>query len=350
MGWTKRWRKRLRALLRRDAVESELDEELAFHLEMETRKNLRAGMSPEKARRQAALAFGGVEKFKEEVRDARTLGWVTGMSLDFRLGFRMLLKYPGLTLVGGLAMAFAIALGAAAFEFVGKMAYPKLPLPGGGRIVAIQSWDAAAGRAEPRVLHDFAAWRAEVASVQELGAFRVLERNLVAGNGGRGEPVAVAEVSASAFRVARVSPLLGRALADADERAGAPPVAVLAYDTWRARFGGDPAVVGRTVRLGSARATVVGVMPGEFVFPAAQGLWVPLRLDPLDYARGAGPELDGVFGRLAPGVALEEAQAELSALGRRAAADHPDTHRHLRPRVMPYARLSWGCRRPSPRR
>jgi hypothetical protein len=78
MGWTKRWSRRLRALVRKDAVERELDEELAFHLEMETAGNLRQGMDPDEARRRAAVTFGGVERFKEEVRDSRRLGWVTG--------------------------------------------------------------------------------------------------------------------------------------------------------------------------------------------------------------------------------------------------------------------------------
>ena len=94
MGVMTRWRKRIRTLLRGDVVERELDQELAFHLRMETEKNLRSGMSPEEARRRASIAFGGVEKFKEGVRDARTLGWTTGMALDFRLGVRMLRKYP----------------------------------------------------------------------------------------------------------------------------------------------------------------------------------------------------------------------------------------------------------------
>src|SRR5687768_16964977 len=89
-------RVRLRALLRRNAVEQELDEELAFHIAMETEKNLRAGMTPAEARRQARIAFGGVERHREDVRRGRGLAWISGMSLDFTLGFRMLVKYPGL--------------------------------------------------------------------------------------------------------------------------------------------------------------------------------------------------------------------------------------------------------------
>ena len=133
MGVIKRWRKRIRTVLRGDEVERELDQELAFHLRMETEKNLRAGMSPEEARRRASIAFGGVEKFKEGVRDARTLGWTTGMALDFRLGVRMLRKYPALTCIGGFAMAFAILVGAAGFEMVTRFGFPSWPIAGPGR-------------------------------------------------------------------------------------------------------------------------------------------------------------------------------------------------------------------------
>jgi predicted permease len=348
MGWTKRWSRRLRALARKDAVERELDEELAFHLEMETAKNLRAGMAPEEARRRAAITFGGMERFKEEVRDSRRLGWLAGTSLDFRLGARMLAKYPGLTLVGGLAIAFAIAIGAATFEVVTQLVHPALPLDEGRRVVGIRNWDAAAYRVEGQALHDFAAWRVELRSVEELGAFRHLERNLTV-PGGATEPVQVAEVSASAFRLARVPPLLGRALVEADEQPGAPAVVVIGHDEWRRRFGGDPGVVGRTVRLGSTPSTVVGVMPDGFGFPVSHGFWTPLRLSALDHPRGQGPEI-GVFGRLAPGATLREARAEIATLGRRASADFPDTHRHLRPEVLPYAesifpfKVGWALR------
>src|SRR5690606_24118402 len=117
---------------------------------------------------------------------------------------------------------------------------------------------------------------------------------------------------------------------------GAPPVVVIGHDVWQRRFAGDPGVVGRVVRLGREQATIVGVMPRGFGFPVAHTAWTPFRLNALDYERGAGPSVR-VFGRLAPGVSLDEAQAELTALGMRAAADFPETHRHLRPRVKPYA-------------
>ncbi|HJU65108.1 MAG TPA: ABC transporter permease, partial [Gemmatimonadaceae bacterium] len=132
-------------------------------------------------------------------------------------------------------------------------------------------------------------------------------------------------------------PVLGRTLLEADEQPGAPAVAVIGYDVWTTRFARDRAVIGRTVRLGRTETVVVGVMPQGFAFPVAQNVWIPLRLRALDHARREGPAIN-VFGRLAPGVTLADAQAELSTGGRVAAAEFPHTHGQLRPRVMPYAR------------
>ncbi|HEV2074837.1 MAG TPA: ABC transporter permease, partial [Thermoleophilaceae bacterium] len=173
--------------------------------------------------------------------------------LDFKLGFRMLIKYPGLTLVGGLAMAFAIGVGAAAFELVTGVVHPTIPLEDGHRLVGIRNRNAATSRPADRALHDFVRWREELESIEEIGAFRTLERNLIVEEGGA-EPVQVAEISASGFRVARAPPLLGRTLLEEDEQPGAAPVAVIGHRVWQTRFGGDPDMVGRTVRLGSDQA------------------------------------------------------------------------------------------------
>jgi len=333
MGWTKRWSKRVRALTRREDVERELDEELAFHLEMETQKNVRAGMTPAEARRQAVLEFGGVEKHKEEVRDARWLGGLHGLSLDTRLGARMLVKHPGLTLVGGLGMAVAIAIAAIFDASVGAANSP-IPIEGGHRIVALEVWNAEINNQEGRFLHEFGRWREEVRTVESLGAYRTFTRNLIV-DGGSTEPVIVAEMSASGFGIMGVPPLLGRPLVKGDEAEGAPLVTVLGYELWQSRFGGDPRVVGREVRLGKVVHTVVGVMPRGFEFPLNQRIWVPLRLSPGGYAPRTGPAIEA-FGRLAPGASLREAQAEVATIGNRIAAASPETHRHLRPRVSEY--------------
>src|SRR5687767_2514002 len=101
--------------------------------------------------------------------------------LDFKLGFRMLARYPGLTLIGGLAIAFAIWIGAATFEIVTQVAYPSIPLDEGDRIVGFRNWDAERNEVDPRALHDLRAWRQELKTVQDIGAFRIVERNLIVG-------------------------------------------------------------------------------------------------------------------------------------------------------------------------
>jgi predicted permease len=327
-----RWRKRLRALVDTNAVNSELDEELAFHLEMETSKNLRAGMSPEEASRQAKLAFGAVAKHREATREARWLSWFPDLSLDVRLGARMLVKYPGITIIGGFAMAFAIWVGCVTFEMTRLIASPSLPLPDGDRIVQISTVDVEANDVETRVLHDFLRWRGTLRAVTDLGAYRNQTINLIAGDA---RPIEVAEMTASGFAVASQPALLGRALLEEDELTGAPPVVVLGHDVWRTRFGAAKNVIGRSVQLGDAYATVVGVMPEGFEFPVAHDAWIPLRLDGLDKAPRVGPSIH-VFARLAPDVSMEEAQTELTAAGQRMAAESPATHRNLQPKVAGY--------------
>lgn len=186
--------------------------------------------------------FGNDQRM--EARPVAIRRWGPGVSwLDFKLGFRMLLRYPGLTVVGGLAIGFGVSVGAGTFEFADQVLSPTLPLDGGDRIVAIRIRDRQTAGLEPRALYDFMTWRDELSSVADLGAYRLLRRSLITGEGD-GEPISVAEISASGFRVARTPPLMGRTLDATDERPGAPPVAVVGYHVWQTRLGGDPTVVG----------------------------------------------------------------------------------------------------------
>jgi putative ABC transport system permease protein len=137
---------------------------------------------------------------------------------------------------------------------------------------------------------------------------------------------------------------LGRGLVQEDEQLGAPLVVVLGQQLWQARFGSDPAVVGRTVRLGSAVHTVVGVMPASFGFPINHSLWVPLRVNLTDLRSGEGPAIL-VFGRLAPGVPLEAAQAELTAISTRTDGNTLRADQKLRPQVRPYVASYWSSTR-----
>ena len=223
-----------------------------------------------------ALSFA-THFFVERLRNrSRAADMSTGFSwMDFKLGFRMLVRYPGLTLVGVFGMAMAIAIAAGASSIINRFTDPALPLDTGDRIITVLTWDAAKNGPERRVLHDLLIWRRDVKSLVDVGAYRQVGRNLIA-SGGQPESVRVAEMSASGFRVARVAPMMGRHLLDGDEREAAPPVVVIGYDLWKARFDGDPTILSRTLQLGSLTYSIVGVMPEGFAFPINHRIWIPL--------------------------------------------------------------------------
>ena len=328
-------RTRLNLLFARRDAESRIDHEIGFHLDMETERLMRQeGLAPDEARRRALVAFGGVQQHRETLREGRGTAWLSGLSLDLKLGSRMLVKYPGLTIVGGLAMAFGIWFGAVTFEMFGILQNPKLPLPDGDRIVQVQNWDTKANEKDERALYDFQQWRTTVRSVTDLGAYRDVSANVV-GADGSAQPAFAAEISASAFHIAPERPLHGRVLQPSDEQAGAQPVVVLGYPVWRDRFNSDAGVIGRTIQIGAGYATAVGVMPEGYAFPVSHELWMPFRADAAGIAPRTGPAIK-VFGKLAPGASFESAQAELTSIGRRMAAESPATHAQLQPRVQPY--------------
>ena len=243
--------------------------------------------------------------------------------MDLKLGLRMLVKYPGLTIAGGLAIAIAIGLGAGWYDVSRDFFRPTIPLPEGDRIVEIEMRNPRIVGDERRLLHDFMIWRQELKSVEELGAYRTLERLLSVGRANP-EPVTVAEISASAFQLVRVPPILGRPLIEADEAPGAPGVVVLGYHVWQQRFGGGADVIGQNVQLGRATSTVVGVMPEGFAFPINHRMWVPLPLRPSGYAPLEGAPVR-IFGRIAKGATQEHANDEVTAITDRVRASSPHT-------------------------
>lgn len=346
-----------RGVRRRAAIESDMDDEFRHHLELRTEALLRSGLSRREAARRARNEFGGIESHKDAARAARGLRVFDDIrfsSMDVKLGLRMLARYPGLTIVAGLTMAFAIGVGAGLFEVIRQLVDPTLPLPESDRIVVVQYHDRAAGGKQDPHAYDVLRWRGGagcgdgcadplsgtgrrdgLASFEAIGAFLGIERNLSI-DGGVAEPIEVAEISASAFRTTRTPALLGRTLVDSDEAPGAPPVVVLGYGVWQTRLDGDNAALGRDVRIGDARMTVVGVMPKGFGFPVHHEAWVPLQLDALPKEPGGDPALS-VFGRLAPGVTLAEAEAELSVRMAGAISEFPEHYEHLTPAVVRYA-------------
>lgn len=257
--------------------------------------------------------------------------------LDLKLGVRMLFKHPGLTLVGTLAISVAIGTVTAVHSFSEIFLGPHLPVPEGDRVVGIWNVDAVDGVMARQTLGDMLTWRDQLESVEDIGAFATYERVLSITDG-ETRSVRVAQLSPSAFRMLRVPPLMGRHLAPREERPGGPAVAVIGFDLWRSAFSADPDIVGKTIRLGDVTHAVAGVMPDGFLFPINEQVWTPAHIPTSTLDPGEGPPVAFTIGRLASGVTLDEAEAELRGIGARLASDHPDTHGQLRPRIEAYAR------------
>lgn len=331
---------KIRGFLRPGDGDHDFDEELEAHLEMATEDKIRQGFSPGEARRQARIELGNVARLREAGREARGLPWIGRSWLDVKLGLRMLRKSWGLTLVAGLALTVVIGLAAVAFDLLAAFGGTDLPLDEGDRVVALEILDLEAGDtigASPRELER---WSSEMRSLDEVGAFRTVERNLRLGSSSEpGRPVevvAVAEMSAAGFRLARVPPVLGRPILPDDQLPVADPVLVIGEEAWRSRFASDPEILGRRVRLDDTVHTIVGVMPEGFGFPVFHRFWTPLREGGTNLA---GADDLVVFARLGAGVTTEKAQAELRRVGRvdRAWDTADATAEEVVLRVVPYA-------------
>ncbi len=328
---------RVRGFLRPDDLDRDLASELDAHLAMAEEAKVRQGMSRDAARRAARLELGGLTQLREAGRGAHGLPWLSGAWLDLKLGARLLARYPGLTLVSTVALSIGIAIVAGFHAGTDFFVNPSLPVPEGDRVVAIWHHDVASADRGTQTVGDMLTWRADLGSVDDVGAFALYERVVTLASGPT-RLVRTAQMSPSLFRALRVPPYLGRALVVSDERPGGPAVALIGFELWQSGFGGDPDVLDRTIRLGGVEHTVVGVMPEGFAFPLQEQLWTPLQPASASLGPGEGPEVEFVVGRLDPDATIETAEAELRVIGERLEADHPRTHARLRPRVTTYAR------------
>jgi predicted permease len=306
------WTRRVWGTVSGRRTDGDLRRELDGHVALAEDELRRRGNAPADAARLARAAAGGRTQALEALREQRGLPWLASCRLDFKIGLRLLHRNWGLTLIGGLAMTLAIAIAATVFAAFDMAMGSPLPLEDGDRVVAIQVWDRAAGRRRDTTWQDLERWRS-LQSVREVGAFQRVERNVISSDGSV-ELATVAEISADGFRVARVSPVIGRPITEADAAPGAASVVVIGHDVWQRRFAGAQDVIGRELRLGNDLHIVIGVMPDGFQFPLNFHYWVPLRAEADGVLRNTG--LEGVvFGRLAPSASLERAHAEVSALG-----------------------------------
>lgn len=313
-----------------DAIRGDLLEEYVAISETVSPREARAWYRRQGGRILLAVATGRISREKRS--SSFGFSW-----LDLRLGVRMLFKYPGLTLVGTLAMSVAITTVGGVHAFAEIFVGPHLPVPDGGRVVAIWNVDTETGSRVQQTLGDVLSWRREVESIEDIGAFVTVER-VLSTNGGQTQSVRVAQISPAVFRMLRVPPIMGRPLTDADAQPGGTAVVLIGSQLWRSALAADPAVVGTSIRLGNVPHTVVGVMPEGFHFPINEQVWIAAGVPTSTYGPGAGPSVQFTVGRLAPGTTLDGAQAELDALGARLSAEYPGTHRALRPRVDAYTR------------
>lgn len=260
--------------------------------------------------------------------------------LDVKLGLRMLTKHPMLNLAAVFALAVGIPLGLAPSHL--SRAFER-PLPGDsdGRVRAIRLWDPVSSSVAPTWDADFGLWERSLRGFAPLAAFRTSSQN-VASSDGPAVPTASAHVSAAAFQVLGARPLFGRVFDSGDFEPGAPEVVVIGDALWSSKFGRDPAVIGRRIRLGRVQHVIVGVMPAGFAFPNNEQLWLPLRTASVG---GIGESVRvQVFGRMADGVSAEQAQVELSSHGVPSLPGESAerSRARLRPEVVPFGLLFLG--------
>jgi len=325
---------RLFASLRRRKTEREMDAEMRFHLEMQTAENIRRGMSEEEARRAALLSFGGVEQVKEAYRDLSRFRWIEGLWQDARYGARMLRTQPGFTIVAALTLSLGIGANTAIFSVVNALVFNPLPYPDPQRLV----WVTNVFRGDEIIGADmYFNYQAESKTFDYLAAYDSGSKNLR--EQGEPEVVNIVTATASVFPAIGVAPRLGRTFTPEEEQPGAPPVVVLSHDYWRRRFGGDPSIVGQSATFGKESWQVVGVMPPgvrflpEHRIAGKVDVWLPYPLDKREPMIISG----GVFGRLKPGVSVEQARAELDMILRKYARTRPYITAGLEVRVTPLA-------------
>ena len=325
-----RFRLWLLATLKRTRMEREMDAELRFHIEARAEDLVRSGLPREEALRRARIEFGGIERAKEECRDARGTNMIESLLQDIRFGLRMLRKSPGFTCVAVLTLALGIGANTAIFSYVDAWMIKPLPYPHADRLMIFQSHDKKKGWTSDDLesTASFLDFEKQNTSFEQTALWTGWNFNLT----GDGPPELVegGRVSWNYFAALGAKAMLGRTFAADEDRAGAPHVAILSQGLWQGRFASDPKIIGRSITIEGEPYTVVGVMPGTFLFPlmGIANLWTPLALTDKERADRSGSWLIG-FGRLKPGVTPEQAGAESAAIFGRLEKQFPQTNTNL---------------------
>jgi len=309
---------RLLATFRKQRLEEELDDELRFHLQMETEENIRRGMSAEEAHYAARRSFGGIQQAREIWRDRRYLPWLESWVKDLQFALRSLARAPLFTLFAVASLALGIGANTALFTALDALVLRPLPYPQSGRLVKL--WETSVWHGQPGwsavSVPNLRDWREQNTAFSGIAAFTQDGVNLA--GGGETERASAARVESDLFPLLGVAPALGRAILSEENIEGRDRVAVLSDGLWRRRYGADRGIVGRAIAIDGAAHTVIGVMPPGFQFPPRSRveLWVPLAFN--RFTREArGSHWLEVVARLRPGVTPELAERNMNTIARR---------------------------------
>ena len=314
-----RFWKRARALWRRPQLDRDIQDELQFHREMQ-------------ATEESPRSFGNATLLRETCRDLWAFTWIETLWQDIRYAARTLAHNPVFTIIAVAALALGIGANTTIYTVVTSALAFKMGVEHMERLVVVTATDASRRNPFAQSFDDYVNLRAEVKSIQSLAAYRRLPVN-VSDRSSLPEQYICVEISDNSFPVAGVKPVLGRDFTSSDARPGASPVAILAYHVWQNRYGKDPSILGKTIRVDDVPRTVIGVMPPKIGFPEQADLWMPLLPD-----LRAGREVRDLllFGRLADGAKLPSARAELDTIAHRLQTRAPDTYKGLIVDVRPF--------------
>jgi predicted permease len=312
---------RLRALVRGDRLDAELDEELRYHLDRQIELHLAAGMTPHDARLAAMREFGGVDQRREECRDARGVALIDSIRQDTRYALRSLRKTPGFTAVAVASLALGIGANTTIFTFVNAVLLRPLPYPESGRLVVLREQPPKSNGTVSVHPQNYLEWRTRSHAFEALALMQPVPVNVMSEAGA--EQATRIETTDELFHVFGVAPILGRGFTAEEIRPGHEPIAVLGYGFWQRRFGGDRDVIGRRLPLADGSLRIVGVAPsGLRIGTMEPDLYTPLPIDPANPA-SVGSRSFMCFGRLKPGVSLEQARSELAVIAGQLARQYP---------------------------
>jgi len=338
------WLIRLAGLRSSARRECELSDEIEAHLQMHIFDNLRSGMRPEQARREAILKLGGVEPTKEAYRDRRTVPFLENLLRDTRYAIRQLRKNPGFTCTAVLVLGLGICASVAIFAFVDATLIKPLPYRDPARLVGLFETVQFCPQC-PLSYPDYLDWKRHNKVFSAVEAFEDTGFTLRTNSGA--EMVRGAQVTAGFFKTLGVAPVRGRDFRAGEDSPSAPRTVILGYAVWQKRYAGNAAVLGQTVTLNGDAATIIGVLPPDFHFAAAgqAEFWAALHATTGCLPRRGCHSLHGVA-RLRDGVSIRTADANMKLIAGELEKQYPDSNRGQGAAVISFIELEVGQIRP----